>query len=96
MRYKEIIDSFMWTVYVLESLKDGWRYTGMTGDIKRRLREHNAGKMRSTKSHLPYVIIYREILKDSQSARLREKYLKTAAGRRYIEKLNGNRGSPPA
>ena len=34
----------MYTVYVLTSLKDGKHYRGYTSDIKRRLKEHNAGK----------------------------------------------------
>jgi putative endonuclease len=33
-----------WYVYILECLKDGTLYTGITTDVNRRLLEHNSGK----------------------------------------------------
>ncbi|MBZ0180937.1 MAG: GIY-YIG nuclease family protein, partial [Melioribacteraceae bacterium] len=36
-------------VYILTSLKDSKRYIGMTSDLNRRLKEHNSGKVKSTK-----------------------------------------------
>lgn len=36
---------FFQYVYVLESLKDGKRYIGYTGNLKKRLEEHNKGKI---------------------------------------------------
>jgi len=50
----------MFYVYVLISLKDGKFYIGYTGDLKRRLKEHNSGKNISTKSRLPLKLIYYE------------------------------------
>ena len=47
-------------VYVLKSLADGSRYTGMALDPIARLKEHNAGKNRYTKGHIPWQIIYTE------------------------------------
>jgi predicted GIY-YIG superfamily endonuclease len=35
-------------LYVLESQSDGNLYTGITSDVQRRLREHNAGRVQST------------------------------------------------
>ncbi|MEX1194357.1 MAG: GIY-YIG nuclease family protein [Dehalococcoidia bacterium] len=40
----------MFHVYVLRSNKDGRLYTGVTGDLRRRLAEHNRGIVRSTAS----------------------------------------------
>jgi len=43
----------MWFLYIIESKKDGIHYTGITKDIDNRLKEHNAGKNRFTKGHIP-------------------------------------------
>ena len=76
----------MITVYVIESLKDGTRYTGMAMDVYKRLHEHNNGKNRFTKGHIPWKIIYTEQQPDWASARSKEKYLKTAAGKKWLAK----------
>ncbi len=47
-------------VYVLLSLKDEKFYIGLTGDLQRRLKEHNTGKNISTKSRLPLKLLYYE------------------------------------
>ena len=90
----------MITVYVLESLKDGVHYTGMAKDVTSGLREHNSGKNRFTKGHLPWKIIYTEEHETWKEARVREKYLKTNAGKLWVKKfleLNGGKaGSLPA
>ena len=72
-------------VYVLKSLKDGSRYTGMALDPIARLKEHNAGKNRYTKGHIPWQIIYTEQHPDWKAARAREIYLKSAAGRKWLD-----------
>ena len=76
----------MITVYVLRSLSDNARYVGMAIDAENRLQEHNAGKNRYTKGHLPWEIIYQEHHPDWETARVREKYFKTAAGRNWLTK----------
>ena len=88
----------MITVYVLQSIKDGTYYTGMAINAALRLREHNAGKNRFTKGHLPWKIIYTEEHSDWGAPRPGEKYLKTAGGKKWlITKLHGgDTGSPPA
>ena len=80
----------MITVYVIESLKDKIWYTGMAMDHLNRLHEHNNGKNRFTKGHRPWKIIYTESLPDWESARKKEKYLKTAAGKIWLEKFLNN------
>ena len=74
-------------VYVLVSLKDGKRYVGMTEDPDRRLEEHNRGMEKSTKGRRPFELVYQEKLPDRRAARDREKYFKSAAGRRFLNKL---------
>jgi len=73
-------------VYVIESLIDKTWYTGIALNIDNRLKEHNLGKNRFTKGHRPWKIIYSEIHNNWQEARNREKYLKSAAGKRWLEK----------
>lgn len=55
----------------------------MTGNVSKRLIEHNKGNVTSTKSFSPWKIVLIEDHKDRFTARKREKYLKPAAGRRW-------------
>ena len=73
-------------VYVIKSLRQNWIYVGMTEDIERRLEQHNRGWNVSTKSHAPFRLIFSETYSDNLGARKREKYLKSAAGKRFIRK----------
>jgi putative endonuclease len=75
----------MVTVYVIESKRDGTWYTGMAFNAELRLKEHNMGKNRFTKGHCPWQIIFTETHSDWQAGRKREKYLKTAAGKRWLK-----------
>ncbi|MFQ6612472.1 MAG: GIY-YIG nuclease family protein [Fidelibacterota bacterium] len=87
----------MWNVYVIRSLKDGFIYYGMSENVSNRLKAHNRGKVRSTKAHRPFELVYSEPVGDRQVAREREKYFKSGAGRRFIKRLlKSNGGSPPA
>jgi putative endonuclease len=75
-------------VYLLKSLKNGTLYVGMTEDLERRLLEHNKGKSKFTKGHLPWSLLYAEEFPDYTSARKREKYLKSTAGKNWLRKNN--------
>jgi len=72
-------------VYVLLSEKDNQFYTGYTSDLERRLREHNEGKVASTRRRRPFRLVYWEGCLNQQDATRREKYLKTAWGKRYMK-----------
>ena len=72
-------------VYILRSLKDKMFYTGYTSNLKTRIRLHNEGKVPSTKKRVPLELIYWEGCLNQQDATRREKYLKTAWGKRYIK-----------
>jgi predicted GIY-YIG superfamily endonuclease len=61
-----------WFLYVLECC-DGSLYTGITKDLERRLKEHNAGRAsRYTRAHRPVRMIYHEPCRDRTAALLRE------------------------
>lgn len=66
----------------------------MTQNIERRLLEHNSGKSKFTSGHTPWQLVYTEAANDTDQARTREKYLKSAAGKRHIIKIL-NAGSLP-
>ena len=66
----------MYACYILKSLIDNNLYIGSTSDIKRRISEHNSGKVFSTKSRRPFELVYCELYKSESDARKREHRLK--------------------
>ena len=72
-------------VYILLSKKDNRFYTGYTSNLKKRLEEHNTGLSLSTKSRVPFSLIYFEGCVNRKDAMKREKYLKTTYGKRYVK-----------
>ncbi|PKL81818.1 MAG: excinuclease ABC subunit C [Ignavibacteriae bacterium HGW-Ignavibacteriae-3] len=72
-------------VYVIRSLKDNKNYVGFTRDLKRRIVEHNSGNVTSTKTRIPFELVYWEGCRNQQDAIKMEKYLKSSWGKRYIK-----------
>jgi len=66
----------MFFVYVLQSKKDESFYVGYSADPKKRLREHNKGKERYTKGHVPYEIVHVESFITQKEAKDRETAIK--------------------
>jgi len=75
----------MYYVYVLRSLKDNLFYTGFTTDLDRRISEHNSKQQISTKNRIPFQLIYYEWCLNKEDAIVREKYLKSGMGKKYIK-----------
>jgi len=75
----------MFYTYVLKSKKSGYLYTGSTNDLRKRFNEHNSGKSSYTAKRGLYELIYYEACKADGDSRAREKYLKTAMGKRYLK-----------
>jgi putative endonuclease len=57
----------------------------MTTDVEKRLKEHNAGKTKSTKGYRPWILVFTEQFSTRFSARTREKYLKSGIGKEFIK-----------
>jgi len=72
-------------VYVLQSEVDDQFYTGCTGDLRKRLQQHNDGNVLSSRDRRPLKLIYYEACLNELDAFRREKYLKTTYGKRYIK-----------
>ena len=66
----------MYYVYVLQSKLNGQPYVGSTNNLKSRFKQHNNGKVISTKRYKPWKLIYYEAYESEQLARVREKRLK--------------------
>ena len=75
----------MYYTYVLRSQNDDKWYTGSTNNLRKRFNEHNSGKNRSTKGRGPFQMIYYEACINEHDARVRETYLKTGMGKRFIK-----------
>lgn len=80
-------DLNMYYVYVIKSEKDNSLYKGITNSLSRRLKEHNLGKNQSTKSKIPYVLVYHETVDNRMKAREREKWFKSGEGREFLRKI---------
>jgi putative endonuclease len=76
----------MWYVYILRSTADKNLYIGSTDNIRRRITEHNSGKVDSTKSRIPFSLEAHIAVKDQTKAIELEQYFKTGAGRALLKK----------
>ena len=74
----------MVTIYVLQSLSSGHHYVGITKDLSRRLKEHNQGQSRATRSRGPWKLLYSEGSPDYAQARKRERFLKSGPGHEFL------------
>ena len=74
----------MYYTYILKSKTDSKLYTGWTINLHRRLVAHNSGKVRSTKSRIPFELIYSEEFSNKEDAIKREKELKSGQWREII------------
>ena len=77
----------MFYVYVLKSVEYDYFYKGHCHDLDKRLEQHNSGMTFSTRPYRPFKIVYFESFETEKEAIDREKYFKTAAGRRYLKKV---------
>ena len=77
-------------VYILNSEKDSSRfYTGVTSNLRRRFAEHNRGDSIHTNQYRPWRLINYVAFLDREKADAFERYLKSAAGRRFQVKHFG-------
>lgn len=77
----------MFYVYVLKSLKDGDIYTGYSSNLKARVKRHNDGLVKSTKSRRPLKLIYYQAFLSKKDAVKEELYLKSGGKAKNSLKL---------
>ena len=76
----------MVTVYVLKG-EAGKRYVGITNDLSRRLKEHRSRHSKAGQIIGNFTVIHTESFTDHKAARIRERFLKSGQGRKWIDKL---------
>jgi len=77
----------MFTVYVLRNTCSGRHYIGATGDLTRRMNEHNLGQTRSTRKQGEWELVYSEEFKTYSEAHQRELVIKSYKGGNAFKKL---------
>ena len=72
--------------YILVSSKSHIFYYGSTNDLDKRLKLHNFGKVKSTKAHIPWKLVWYAGFLTEKEARDFELYLKTGSGKAFAYK----------
>jgi putative endonuclease len=81
-----------WCLYVVKCY-DGTLYTGITTDISRRLKEHNAKKGAFyTKNKTPVKLVYQEDMANQSEARKREAAIKRLTRKHKLELIKVKKG----
>jgi len=75
-----------WFVYVL-SMKNWKYYVWSTTDLKRRIIQHQYGKVKSTKHLIPVWLVYSRQYTTIKEARQMEYWLKKQRDRKQIERF---------
>jgi putative endonuclease len=77
----------MYYVYIIYSKKLDELYKGSTGDLRKRIKEHNQGKVKSTRSGRPWQLIHYEAFINKTDALREERFLKSGKGKERIKYL---------
>ena len=75
----------MYYAYILLSMSDESSYKGSCSVLQVRLRDHNAGKVRSTKGKRPWKLHYSEQFALKKDAIKRERFFKSRSGYRWLK-----------
>ncbi|MGD9782541.1 MAG: GIY-YIG nuclease family protein [Kiritimatiellia bacterium] len=85
----------MFAAYILFSEKLKKRYAGSAKDPFRRLEQHNQGKSAFTSRGMPWALKYGQFYETRSEAAARERFLKSGAGRVFLDRLfDGEMGYP--
>ena len=77
----------MYYLYILLSESKERTYTGVSDNVNKRLEEHNAGKVKSSRPYRPYKIIHTESFAGLTEARQKERFYKSTTGRRRLREI---------
>ncbi len=74
-------------VYILQSeIEPEHFYTGLTGELRERLKRHNEGRIRYTSKWKPWRLKTYNAMSDRKCAAAFEKYLKSHSGQAFATK----------
>jgi putative endonuclease len=68
-------------------ISDGGLYIGSTGDLRKRVLNHNRGHVQSTSPRWPLELIFYEAYLNVYDAKRREIYLKSTKGRTTLKTM---------
>jgi putative endonuclease len=71
--------------YIIKSINFDFAYKGHCENLEERLKQDNSGMTASNKAYLPFEIVYSETFGSRAEAIKRERYFKSAAGRRFLK-----------
>ncbi len=77
----------MYFAYVLKSIHHDYYYKGHCEDFEKRLAQHNSGMTDSIRPYILFKLVFSEQFQTREEAIAREKYFKSAAGRRFLKKM---------
>jgi putative endonuclease len=77
----------MYYTYILKSLIVEKYYIGYTSNLEERLKYHNDGASKYTRSYKPYIIIHSESFENKTQAMKRENEIKSYKGGNAFKKL---------
>jgi len=77
---------YMYYTYILLSSKSHIFYFGSANNLKLRFSQHNSGQVKSTKPHMPWIIVWHAGFQTEKEARDFEQYLKSGSGKAFAYK----------
>ena len=79
-----------WNIYIIEC-SDGKLYTGITSDLKRRVKQHNSGNgCKFTRCRIPVKLLYAEKASGRPEALKREAQIKKLPRQKKLELIGSN------
>ena len=74
-------------VYLLQSVAyPDMRYVGLTGDLEKRLADHNSGRSPHTSRYMPWKVVVSVRFEDDDRAVRFERYLKIGSGHAFASR----------
>jgi putative endonuclease len=78
-----------WMIYILK-LNNGAFYTGITNNIDKRMDQHARGRgSKCVRSHLPFSLVYQELVQTKSAALKREAQIKRLSRVKKEELIEG-------
>ena len=71
--------------YAVKGTGEQWLYKGSCRNLKKRLKDHRAGRVSRTKNRRPLSLAWYKIFGSYAEARRKEIYLKTGKGREWLK-----------
>ncbi len=77
-------------VYIIYSETKMRYYVGICKDIEKRLKEHNEGRSRYTKSGIPWEVVWEEKMPSREASAVLEKKIKKRGAGRFLSDKSNN------